>query len=71
MRIIGDRGAAVVKPLKILWRVSSILMTWASEAVQFDVRQLKYNELIIMHDDNWSRTTGADQALYELNSQQL
>lgn len=40
-------------------------------AVEFDVRQLKDGELIIMHDDNFLRTTGTNQALYDLNSHQL
>lgn len=70
MRIIGHRGARGEAPENTLGGFQYI-HDLGIRAVEFDVRQLKDNELIIMHDDNLLRTTGADQALYELNSQQL
>ncbi|MCG2608789.1 glycerophosphodiester phosphodiesterase [Acinetobacter sp. SM34] len=70
MRIIGHRGARGEAPENTLGGFQYI-HDLGIRAVEFDVRQLKDNELIIMHDDNFLRTTGADQKLYELNSQQL
>ena len=70
MRIIGHRGARGEAPENTLGGFQYI-HDLGIRAVEFDVRQLKDNELIIMHDDNFLRTTGIDQKLYELNSQQL
>ena len=70
MRIIGHRGARGEAPENTLGGFQYI-HDLGIRAVEFDVRQLKDNELIIMHDDNFLRTTGINQKLYELNSQQL
>lgn len=70
MRIIGHRGARGEAPENTLGGFQYI-HDLGIRAVEFDVRQLKDHELIIMHDDNMLRTTGIDQALYQLNSTQL
>ncbi|TCH64425.1 glycerophosphodiester phosphodiesterase [Acinetobacter sp. ANC 4862] len=70
MRIIGHRGARGEAPENTLGGFQYI-HDLGIRAVEFDVRQLKDDELIIMHDDNFLRTTGTDQQLYELNSHQL
>jgi glycerophosphoryl diester phosphodiesterase len=70
MRIIGHRGARGEAPENTLGGFQYI-HDLGIRAVEFDVRELKDHELIIMHDDNMLRTTGIDQALYPLNSTQL
>ena len=70
MKIIGHRGARGEAPENTLGGFQYI-HDLGIRAVEFDVRQLKDHELIIMHDDNMLRTTGIDQALYPLNSTQL
>lgn len=70
MRIIGHRGARGEAPENTLGGFQYI-HELGIRAVEFDVRQLKDHELIIMHDDNMLRTTGVDQALYQLNGTQL
>jgi glycerophosphoryl diester phosphodiesterase len=70
MRIIGHRGARGEAPENTLGGFQYI-HDLGIRAVEFDVRQLKDHELIIMHDDNMLRTTGIDQALYPLSSTQL
>ena len=65
MRIIGHRGARGEAPENTLGGFQYI-HDLGIRAVEFDVRQLKDHELIIMHDDNMLRTTGIDQALYSL-----
>ena len=70
MRIIGHRGARGEAPENTLAGFQYI-HALGIRAVEFDVRQLKDDELIIMHDDNFLRTTGIDQALYDLNSAEL
>ena len=70
MRIIGHRGARGEAPENTLGGFQYI-HDLGIQAVEFDVRQLKDGELIIMHDDNFLRTTGTNQALYDLNSHQL
>lgn len=70
MRIIGHRGARGEAPENTLAGFQYI-HALGIHAVEFDVRQLKDDELIIMHDDNFLRTTGIDQALYDLNSTEL
>lgn len=70
MIIIGHRGARGEAPENTLAGFQYI-HALGIRAVEFDVRQLKDDELIIMHDDNFLRTTGIDQALYDLNSTEL
>ncbi|NNP71852.1 glycerophosphodiester phosphodiesterase [Acinetobacter defluvii] len=70
MIIIGHRGARGEAPENTLGGFEYI-HDLGIRAVEFDVRQLKDDELIIMHDDNFLRTTGIDQNLYELASTEL
>lgn len=70
MIIIGHRGARGEAPENTLGGFQYI-HDLGIRAVEFDVRQLKDDELIIMHDDNFLRTTGIDQNLYELASTEL
>ncbi|WP_445116456.1 glycerophosphodiester phosphodiesterase [Acinetobacter sp. WZC-1] len=64
MRIIGHRGARGEAPENTLGGFQYIHDS-GIRAVEFDVRQLKDGELVIMHDDNFIRTTGVDKNLYE------
>ena len=52
MRIIGHRGARDEAPENTLAGFQYI-HDLGIRAVEFDVRQLKDDELIIMHDDNF------------------
>ena len=70
MRIIGHRGARGEAPENTLAGFQYI-HDLGIRAVEFDVRQLKDDELIIMHDDNFLRTTGTNQKLYDLKSTEL
>ena len=70
MKIIGHRGARGEAPENTLGGFQYI-HDLGIRAVEFDVRQLKDGELIIMHDDNFLRTTGTDQSLYDLDSTQF
>lgn len=70
MKIIGHRGARGEAPENTLGGFQYI-HDLGIRAVEFDVRQLKDDELIIMHDDNFLRTTAIDQALYALSSTEL
>nr|WP_174507444.1 glycerophosphodiester phosphodiesterase [Acinetobacter sp. Marseille-Q1620] len=70
MRIIGHRGARGEAPENTLGGFKYI-HDLGIRAVEFDVRQLKDHELIIMHDDKFIRTTGIDQNVYGCSSQEL
>ncbi len=70
MRIIGHRGARGEAPENTLGGFQYI-HDLGIRSVEFDVRQLQDDELIIMHDDNFIRTTGIDQNLYECSSSEL
>ena len=70
MRIIGHRGARGEAPENTLGGFQYI-HDLGIRAVEFDVRQLKDDVLVIMHDDNFIRTTGIDQALYDCSSPDL
>ena len=70
MRIIGHRGARGEAPENTLGGFQYI-QDIGIRAVEFDVRQLKDNALIIMHDDDFVRTTGQQQHLYECNQSDL
>lgn len=70
MQIIGHRGARGEAPENTLGGFQYI-HDLGIRAVEFDVRQLKDHELVVMHDDNFLRTAGTDQPLYELGSTQL
>ena len=70
MKIIGHRGARGEAPENTLAGFQ-YLHDLGIRAVEFDVRQLKDTELVIMHDDNFLRTTSIDKNLYECSSAEL
>ena len=70
MRIIGHRGARGEAPENTLGGFQYI-QNLGIRAVEFDVRQLKDNALIIMHDDDFIRTAGQQKYLYECNQADL
>lgn len=70
MRIIGHRGARGEAPENTLGGFEYI-HDLGIRAVEFDVRQLKDDELVIMHDDNFLRTTGIDKNIYHCSSSEL
>ena len=70
MRIIGHRGARGEAPENTLGGFQYI-QNLGIRAVEFDVRQLKDDALIIMHDDNFVRTAGQQKALYECSQTEL
>lgn len=70
MRIIGHRGARGEAPENTLGGFQYI-HGLGIRAAEFDVRQLKDGELVIMHDDNFLRTAGIDKNLYECASTEL
>lgn len=70
MRIIGHRGARGEAPENTLGGFQYI-QDIGIRAVEFDVRQLKDNALIIMHDDDFVRTTGQQKQLYECSREDL
>ena len=70
MKIIGHRGARGEAPENTLGGFQYI-HDLGIRAVEFDVRQLKDNALVIMHDDQFLRTTGQDKPLYECLSTDL
>ncbi|AMW79694.1 glycerophosphodiester phosphodiesterase [Acinetobacter sp. TGL-Y2] len=70
MRIIGHRGARGEAPENTLGGFQYI-QDLGIRAVEFDVRQLKDHALIVMHDDQFIRTTGQDKYVYECASEDL
>ena len=70
MRIIGHRGARGEAPENTLDGFEYI-DDLGIRAVEFDVRQLQDDELVIMHDDNFLRTTGIDKNIYQCSSSEL
>lgn len=63
MQIIGHRGARGEAPENTLAGFQ-YLHDLGIRAVEFDVRQLKDDTLVVMHDDNFLRTSSIDQELY-------
>ncbi|NHC03498.1 glycerophosphodiester phosphodiesterase [Acinetobacter sp. 187] len=70
MRIIGHRGARGEAPENTLGGFRYI-QDVGIRAVEFDVRQLKDDQLIIMHDDQFLRTTGQSHDLYACSTADL
>lgn len=70
MRIIGHRGARGEAPENTLGGFQYIHHL-GIRAVEFDVRQLKDGELVIMHDDNFLRTTGQGKNIYQCSRSEL
>lgn len=70
MRIIGHRGARGEAPENTLGGFQYI-QNMGIRAVEFDVRQLEDNTLIIIHDDDFIRTSGQQKHVYECRSEDL
>lgn len=70
MKIIGHRGARGEAPENTLGGFQYI-HDLGIRAVEFDVRQLQDDALVIMHDDQFTRTTGHNKSLYECQSHDL
>ncbi|NHB58695.1 glycerophosphodiester phosphodiesterase [Acinetobacter sp. 194] len=70
MRIIGHRGARGEAPENTLGGFQYI-HDLGIRAVEFDVRQLHDQNLVIMHDDNFVRTTAQDKNIYQCSVQDL
>lgn len=65
MQIIGHRGARGEAPENTLGGFQ-YLHNLGIRAVEFDVRQLSDDQLIVIHDDNFLRTAGINQPLENL-----
>lgn len=65
MQIIGHRGARGEAPENTLGGFQ-YLANLGIRAVEFDVRQLQDSELVVIHDDNFLRTTGIHQPVEAL-----
>lgn len=70
MQIIGHRGARGEAPENTLGAFQYIQQL-GIRAVEFDVRQLQDHSLVVMHDDQFQRTTGQNQALYQCDRNDL
>ena len=70
MRIIGHRGARGEAPENTLGGFQYI-QDLGIRAVEFDVRQLSDQSLIVMHDDDFIRTTGQHKYVYDCQQADL
>lgn len=70
MQIIGHRGARGEAPENTLGGFS-YLKDLGITAVEFDVRQLDDDTLVVMHDDSFLRTTGVEHELYAIDANEL
>lgn len=70
MRLIGHRGARNEAPENTLGGFKHIIAL-GLKAVEFDVRLLQDQQLAVIHDDNFLRTTGLDQTIAMTSSYQL
>lgn len=66
MRIIGHRGARGEAPENTLGGFR-YLHDLGIRAVEFDVRQLKDDQLVVIHDDDFVRTAGRSQQVENCN----
>lgn len=66
MRIIGHRGARGEVPENTLGGFR-YLHGLGIRAVEFDVRQLKDDQLVVIHDDDFVRTAGRSQQVENCN----
>lgn len=64
MQIIGHRGARGEAPENTLGGFQYLKKLGIS-AVEFDVRQLRQGQLVVIHDDNFLRTSGVSQYIYD------
>lgn len=70
MQIIGHRGARGEAPENTLGGFAH-LRQLGVRAVEFDVRQLADDQLVVIHDDNLLRTAGRDQVISAATLPQL
>lgn len=70
MRLIGHRGARNEAPENTLGGFKHIIAL-GLKAVEFDVRLLQDQQLAVIHDDNFLRTSGLDQVVANTPSYQL
>ena len=70
MQIIGHRGARGEAPENTLGGFR-YLRDIGIRAVEFDVRQLTDQCLVVMHDDDFLRTCGQSHSLYACQQEQL
>ena len=70
MRLIGHRGARHEAPENTLGGFKHIVAL-GLKAVEFDVRLLQDHQLAVIHDDNFLRTSGVNQAVAQTPSYQL
>lgn len=70
MRLIGHRGARHEAPENTLGGFKHIIAL-GLKAVEFDVRLLQDQQLAVIHDVNFLRTSGMDQAVSSSPSYQL
>ncbi|MEB3768121.1 glycerophosphodiester phosphodiesterase [Acinetobacter sp. MD2] len=70
MQIIGHRGARGEAPENTLGGFQ-YLRQLGIRAVEFDVRQLKELSLVVMHDDNFQRTTGLKKKIDDFHISEL
>ncbi|WP_111895185.1 glycerophosphodiester phosphodiesterase [Acinetobacter sp. MB5] len=70
MQIIGHRGARGEAPENTLGGFN-YLRQLGIRAVEFDVRQLPDDTLIVIHDDNFFRTTGKLSSVYQNHQHDL
>ncbi|MCU4415281.1 glycerophosphodiester phosphodiesterase [Acinetobacter sp. WU_MDCI_Axc73] len=66
MQIIGHRGARGEAPENTLGGFQ-YLRDLGVRAVEFDIRQRHNDQLVVIHDDNFLRTTGLSGSVYEEN----
>lgn len=70
MRLIGHRGARNEAPENTIGGFKHIIAL-GLKAVEFDVRLLQDQQLVVIHDDDFLRTTGLDQTIAMTSSFQL
>ncbi|XID74276.1 glycerophosphodiester phosphodiesterase [Alkanindiges sp. WGS2144] len=70
MRLIGHRGARHEAPENTLGGFRHIIEL-GLKAVEFDVRLLADQQLAVIHDDNFLRTSGLDQSVAMTSAFQL
>lgn len=64
--LIAHRGAAHVAPENTLPAIESALEAGA-DVIEVDVQRTNDGVLVLVHDDNWRRTTGTDADVRELD----
>src|SRR5687768_13336705 len=70
MRLIAHRGASAVAPENTLPAFSEAIRAGA-DAIEFDVRLTADGSVVVMHDDDVSRTTDGDGFVSKLSLAQV